>query len=133
MPQPPRRNGRPRVFVPFSYQVPAPQSLGSIELRGPGISIVHHAGRVPPSVRIDQARVVGSQLSLHWNIQADPATTPLSTVLVSDDRGATYDALLTEQQKTSLIVPIGRGKHRVRIVVTDGTRSAETFTDVSLP
>ncbi len=126
-------NGKPKAFAPFMYQIPQPKSLGSIELRGPGVSIVRKAARFAPSISITRAQVVGSNLTLGWRVTADPATAALSSVFVSNDGGLTYNAWLTEQPKTALTVPIGRGKHRLKVVVTDGTRSAEAFADVTRP
>ena len=123
-------NGRPKDFAPFVFQIPRPASLGSIELRGPGVSVLHKAGRFAPKVTITEARVEGSRLSLRWQPKGDPAMPALSSVFVSDDGGITYNAWLTEQAKTSFAFPISHGKHRVKIVVTDGTRSAQAFADV---
>jgi hypothetical protein len=124
-------NGKPKAFAPFVYQIPQPKSLGSIELHGPGVSVLHKAGRFAPSISITRAQVEGSKLLLGWRVTADPATATLSSVYVSDDGGVTYNARLTEQPKTALTMAVARGKHRIKVVVTDGTRSAEAFADVT--
>jgi hypothetical protein len=124
----------------FVGRVPLVPGWTSLELLGPGGAVLDKKVRseTPPQVAIDApkdlARVVpaqpGNKVKVFWTAKAAAPNLPLlSSVLYSSDRGATWTDQAFEIPGNSLEVRLDPKvtEHLVKIVTTDGTRSAEAI------
>jgi hypothetical protein len=127
-------NGRTHKIVPFGFQLPYSDRVRRLELRTPsGFKVVRQFGDRAPTVQIisqrggETVKALGGKVHLVWRASGDPRTTFLSTVLYSNDGGRYYQDRMFEATAESLDLRVDPKvrNHKVRIVVTDGTRSAE--------
>jgi hypothetical protein len=129
-------NGRAQNVVGFSYQVPLPPDLSVIELRGPqGVLVRKPLQSAAPAVHITSpangAMVAGKSVRVTWSI-VSPEKNAVSSVLYSSDGGSTYNPRLFEKNVTTFDVRLNprATKHRIKVIVSDGTQSAEAFVDL---
>lgn len=121
-------------------RVPIVPGWTQLELQGPGGAVLDKKVRseTPPQVAIDApkdlARVVpsqpGNKVKVFWTAKpAAPSLTLLSSVLYSSDRGAHWTDQAFEIPGNTLEVQLDpkATEHLVKIVTTDGTRSAEAI------
>jgi hypothetical protein len=121
-------------------RVPIVPGWTSLELQGPGGAVLDKKTRseTPPQISIDApkdlARVVpsppGNTVKVFWTAKpAVPSLPLLSSVLYSSDRGAHWTDQALEIPGNAWEVKLApkATEHLVKIVTTDGTRSAEAI------
>jgi hypothetical protein len=120
----------------FSERVPNETGVAEIDLYGPhGMVDRRLYAASAPSVHFTTPKS-GTTLTssgvvhLAWSISAARGTHPVSTVLDSTDRGATWAPLSLEQDGTTFDGRLDRGHHLVKVVVSDGTRSTQSVSPV---
>jgi hypothetical protein len=121
--------------------VPALSGWPQVELVGPGgVLDRRQLNPEPPAIEItsptDQARVTptGGKVRVTWKATASQGATLLYSVLYSPNGGKDWLDQAFEQKDTALDVRLDpKGKdHWIKIVATDGTRSAEAIVRVSV-
>ena len=129
-------NGKQSDTVPFSFQLPRMAGVTSVDLQGPNGFVLRRAvSSAPPVLRIATPGAVareagGATIALSWT--ATVATgRQWSTVLYSNDGGVSYHPRVFEQPVTSATIKIDPAahKHRVKVIVTDGSQSTEQTLD----
>ncbi len=90
--------------------------------RAPSVSIIS-----PAAGAVVKAN---KPVTLRWRMSASRGTA-LASVLDSIDGGDSYLGRADEQRATQLVLKLTPGAHRLRVVVTDGTRSAEATVAVT--
>jgi hypothetical protein len=123
-----------RSLLPFSLVVPDLPGVSQIDLVGPnGLLFTRTYSENPPAVVIDApddgatAIPAGGTVEVAWTA-SDPDGDPLlSTVLYSSDGGTSFTAQSFEQSGMSFDVAVASDttEHVVKVIVTDGARSAE--------
>ncbi|MBV8172775.1 MAG: hypothetical protein JO219_12685 [Candidatus Eremiobacteraeota bacterium] len=128
-------NGRVRDLVAFSYLIPFSADARSVVLRGPdALSWVQQITAHPPSVRISapaaDARLGPvSRVTVRWSATGETDTPLLATVLYSPDGHRWYDQVF-EQPVHSVDIALKRSqRHYIKVIVTDGSRSAQAALD----
>lgn len=127
-------------------RVPIVPGWTSLELQGPGGAVLDKKVRseTPPQVAIDTpkdlARVVpaqpGNKVKVFWTAKpAVPSLALLSSVLYSSDRGAHWTDQAFEIPGNSQEVKLDpkATEHLIKVVTTDGTRSAEAIIRLLTP
>lgn len=126
--------GRERDLISFLYRIPARAGIASVDLEGPGgllntLTWSAHAPAVaittPTSNSVSEP--VDGKVHVTWSGKDPDGGNLLYSVLYSNDGGKVYVAQSVEQPGTSFDVTLSSGvSHRIRIVATDGARSAES-------
>jgi uncharacterized repeat protein (TIGR01451 family) len=125
-----------RRLATFAFHVPRLAETARIELMGPGDALLDATdlSPSPPDLAItapldgEVVTPTGETVAVRWTA-SDPdgdASLP-ATVLYSDDAGETWQVAAFEQTATSLdlTTALRRHGHLVRVLVSDGGRSAE--------
>jgi hypothetical protein len=116
----------------FAYRIPAPPPGARVELRGPGVDIVRSIGTQAPAVTIvspvgnGPITPVNGKVHIAWSSVVAPGTRPLATVLYAAGSGPYLDQLF--ESSTSgfdLRIDPREHSHRVKVIVTDGSRSSD--------
>lgn len=126
-------------LIAFMSRIPYVGGAREIQLvsRRDGVLATEAMTSAPPVVQI-LAPAPGTTISSHGNVairwsEQSQSSAALSSVLDSTDNGKSYHALVMEQTGTSLRARlIGYGRHLLRVVVTDGSRSGEATTSVTV-
>jgi hypothetical protein len=122
----------------FAYRIPTPLAGAAIELRGPGIDLTSVRGAQAPTVAISTP-AAGSLVVAHngtveitWSAQTPSGAKPVATVLYAPV-GSTLTEQVFETTGTSWKVMLDPSAHRhhVRVVVSDGSRSAQADVEFS--
>ena len=122
----------------FTERVPNEAGVAEIDLYGPhGMVDRRVYAATAPSVHFTTPKPgatlsSGGSIHLAWSISAARGTHPVTTVLDSTDKGATWMPLSVEQSGTTFAGPLDKGHHLVKVVVSDGTRSTESVTAVAI-
>jgi hypothetical protein len=123
-----------RNLIAFEYRVPAIQSVAEIDVVGPeGALAVAHVSRVAPSVTItspgDGNTVVPSdgKVQIRWSGKGEVGRALLYSVLYRVKGAPMFSQQALEQNQTSFDVTVepSASEHEAKVIVTDGTRSAE--------
>ena len=125
-------NGRVRDVVSFSFQLPRMAGLSNIELHGPnGLLLRRAVSTQAPSVEISRPLISGVSARVSWTAKVEAGFQQASTVLYSNDSGRSYRPRVFEQPVTSATIKIDpTARHqRIKVIVTDGARSAERTLD----
>lgn len=131
-------NGKPRNAVPFAYRVPQLPGANAIVLEGEGRRIVLRLSSAAPAVRILAPRGTvrvhaNGALDVRWQASVQKGYAAVSSVFVSDDGGKTYQAQVIESSgnRATVYVDPNQRKHRIKVVVSDYSRSSESNVDVT--
>lgn len=114
----------PRDVITFRYSLPYSPRIATIVVRGPqGVLVQEQMSAHAPRL---SAKLLGRTVT--WNAQGEPGRTLYYTLLLSQDAGESWFPEFFETKQLSYIIPASRFGHntRLRLLVTDGTRSAET-------
>ena len=129
-------NGKPRNAIPFSYRVPQLTGAAAIVLEGERRRVQLRLSATPPVVRIlapKSAVRIGASgaVSVRWLASVQKGYVPVSSVFVSDDGGKTYQAQVIESSKDSATVYVDpkKHRHRIKVIVSDYSRSSEAMVD----
>lgn len=123
----------PRTVISEVYRVPDVPNWAKVELVGPGGVLDQRTVTAsPPSLEIlspaDQAPVtpVNGKIHVTWKATAAAGTPLLYSVLYSPDGGKNWLDQVFELKETAFDVTLKPGAvaHQVKIVATDGSRSA---------
>lgn len=127
-------NGNRATVVAFAFQLPKLRGATSLELRGPyGFTRRESLSATPPALEIESP-TSGTSVSernghIHVVWRAHAAKPLLATVLYSPDGTAWYPAIFEAPVSQTDVAIKSRGKlQRVKVIVTDGTRSSEAVT-----
>jgi len=131
-------SGKAHRFLSVAYGVPYIDGTQSVELDAPGgkIASVSRSATVPAvavTTPADGALVSTKQrLHVQWTATGDPAKKLLSSVFYSPDEGKTWLDCVFEQKgmSTNLRLSPRARAHWIKVVVPDGTRSAESIVKV---
>jgi hypothetical protein len=124
-----------RNLIAFEYRVPAIEGIAELDVVGPeGALAVAHVSRVAPSVTItspsDRGAVVPSngKVQIRWSGRGEAGHALLYSVLYRIKGAPMFSQQSLEQNQTSFDVSVdpSASEHEAKVVVTDGTRSAET-------
>jgi hypothetical protein len=135
-------NGRRRGLVAFAYEIPTDAHAATLVLRGPdAVNWRVPISTTPPSVRITEPSAnaqLGSptDVTVTWTESRDLRTPLLATVLYSPDGKRWYDQVFEERVTRATVRLKKSSSHWVKVIVTDGTRSATssiTFTTRGAP
>jgi hypothetical protein len=133
-------NGKPREAISFSYRVPQLPGATAIVLEGERRRLMLRLSASPPSVRIlaprGATRVgMNGAVNVRWQATVQKGYVPVSSVFVSDDGGKTFDAQVIESNRDRATVYVDRRKHRhrIKVVVSDYSRSSESSVDFTTP
>lgn len=130
-----------RSMVSVVYRVPALSGWSQVELVGPGgVLDRRHVNPEPPALEIvspaDQAQVTpaGGKVRVTWKATAAKDALLLYSVLYSPNGGKDWLDQAFEQKDTAFDVRLDpKGKDPwIKIVATDGTRSAEAIIRISV-
>jgi len=130
-------NARDRTAIPVTARIPYDDRIRRLELRSPaGVLATQTIGASPPSLQIDSpvdgASGVGRTVVVRWSATTAAGATALATVYYSVDGKIWLDrAFETKQTSLRLILAKNAARHYIRVVVTDGSRSAERTVVVS--
>ncbi len=125
-----------RLVQAYAMRVLEPPGWAQIELVGPnGVLATQKASAAPPELTVtapaDQSTLTGETVRVEWQTNV---AAPRVSVLTSTDEGRTWVMRAFEQKGvTSLDVAVDPAakQQRVKVIVTDGTRSAEVQVRVS--
>jgi hypothetical protein len=135
-------NGRRRGLVAFAYEIPTNVHAAALVLRGPdAVNWRVPMSTTPPSVRITEPSANAqlgspSDVTVTWTESGDLRTPLLATVLYSPDGNRWYDQIFEEPVTRATVRLKKSSKHWIKVIVTDGTRSATssiTFTTRGAP
>jgi hypothetical protein len=132
---------RTRSIISFAYRIPATPGIVRLDLVGPGgLLSTLKASAHAPTLAIIAPRGGAHLAPIHgtvhvtWTGHDADGNALLYTVLYSSDGGTTWQAQSVEQRATSFDVHVSAAKsHLVKIVVTDGARSAQTSIAFTTP
>jgi hypothetical protein len=129
-------NGRPRAIVSFGYHIPRPADGSRVDLMGPHGKLASFTRSAhAPSLLVAAPTVTndGRAVHLQWSASA-PGHAILSSVLVSQNSNLMWPQIF-ESRTSSATIPVGAHTRRLRIkvVVTDGSRSSEKALTVNIP
>lgn len=117
----------------FAQRVVVPGAAAAIRLDLDGVTVATRALTAPPAVTVTAPAAGlevgrGEPLTVSWTIDDPDSADHTSSVLVSDDAGATWRPLISGLTGTTatLALPadVGGTQVRVRVVVSDGTEVA---------
>jgi hypothetical protein len=126
-------NGVTRRISPFAFHVPVIAGTASYEIDGPGGKLAGvRLSPVPPVVRVDppvlERRGADRFVTVRWHAQAAHGYPLFSTVFYSPDGGTSNYTELLEKENTNTVTFKLQPRQfapRVRVIVTDYTRSVE--------
>ncbi len=127
----------PREIVSVVYRVPDLPGWREVELVGPGgvldrRTMTAKAPEFVITAPADSSQVTTQDGKIHvtWRTTGEPGAPLLYSVQYSSDGGSNWVGQSFEQKGTAFDLQVDpRGtEHRVKIVVTDGTRSVEAVT-----
>lgn len=121
-------NGARHDVISMQEHLPNSAAIASVQLRGPaGLLDAVTLSRTAPAVTIDRATVSGRTLNVSWRGRGEPGRTLRYSVLLSPDGGRTFRERIFESKANSASLHLyERPPLVVRVVVTDGSRSAQT-------
>ncbi len=125
-----------RDLATFAFHVPRFAETARVELVGPGDARLDAITRSPnpPALVITEPRdgdllpLTNDTVAVRWTATDPDGDEPLpATVLYSDDAGETWQVVAFEQTGASVDLEVSprRHGHLVRVLVSDGGRSAE--------
>ncbi|HVG62702.1 MAG TPA: hypothetical protein VNA24_29320 [Hyalangium sp.] len=126
--------GEPRSIVSLVFRVPALPEPAVVELVGPGgVLDRKQMSARPPTLQIltpaegERAKVENKRVRVTWKAEGEQGRPLLYSVLYSSDGGEHFQTQVFELESTAFDVTIDPSAkdHRVKVVVTDGTRSSE--------
>jgi hypothetical protein len=124
----------PRSIVSIVLRVPALPEPAVVELVGPGgVLDRKQMSATPPALQIltpaqgERAKVENGRVQVMWKAEGEPNRKLLYSILYSSDGGEHFETQAFELESATFDVTIDpKAKdHRVKVVVTDGTRSSE--------
>jgi hypothetical protein len=125
---------QPRSIVSMVFRVPALPEPAVVELVGPGgVLDREQMSATPPALQIltpaqgERAKVENGRVRVTWKAESEPNRKLLYSILYSSDGGEQFETQAFELESATFDVTINpKAKdHRVKVVVTDGTRSSE--------
>jgi hypothetical protein len=125
---------QPRSIVSMVLRVPALPEPAVVELVGPGgVLDRKQMSATPPALQIltpaqgERAKVENGRVRVMWKAEGVPDRKLLYSILYSSDGGEHFETQAFELESATFDVTINpKGKdHRVKVLVTDGTRSSE--------
>jgi hypothetical protein len=126
--------GEPRSIVSLVFRVPALPEPAVVELVGPGgVLDRKQMSARPPTLQIltpaegERAKVENKRVRVTWKAEGEQGRPLLYSILYSSDGGEHFQTQAFELESTAFDVTIDPSakEHRVKVVVTDGTRSSE--------
>ena len=124
-------NNFDRNIISVQYRFKYNPAITRIELRAPNGALLDSMSmsKAAPAVAVDQARRVGRKIRVAWHGSGEARRELLYSVFLSSDRKVFYEWSF-ERPETHIDLTLRRHstfKPRfVKVVVTDGSRSAET-------
>jgi hypothetical protein len=122
----------------FAYRIPTPPTGATIELKGPGIDLSRTRGLQAPEVvvSIPAAGALvfphNGKVEITWSARAAAGTKPVATVLYAGGGGTlTEQAFETTSTSWSVTLDPSAHQHHVRVVISDGSRSAQADVEFS--
>jgi hypothetical protein len=124
----------PRSVISMVFRVPALPEPAVVELVGPGgVLDREQLSAKPPALQIltpaqgERPKVEGGRVRVTWKAEGEQGRKLLYSILYSPDGGEHFQTQAFELERTEFDVTINpqAKDHRVKVVVTDGTRSSE--------
>jgi len=132
--------GLPRAIVSQVFRIPAVPVWSSLELVGPGGATLASKKRSakPPTVSVSAPSSVAtgtSTLDVSWKGAGEKGLPLRYTVLYAKDDSPDWLSMSFEQAATTAKIDVDpeAKRHRVRVLVTDGTRSGEETATTVVP
>jgi hypothetical protein len=120
----------PRQVISLAYRIPATPDIARIDLRhGERVLASRDVSARKPALSVSppQPDPAGKSASVAWTVRTQAKAPVLATVLYSADRGKTFDEQLFEKpvQQAAVALDPAAAEHTIKVIVTDGARSAE--------
>ena len=131
-----------RNMVAFDFRVPALPGVAQADLMGPaGLLDSRRFTSHAPTIELltpvadSQVHAIDNRVQVNWSASGEAGRPLLYTVLYSADNDHTYAEQSFEQTANAFDVELATGAHThfVKVIVTDGTRSAEQVVKFTTP